>query len=153
MPVFFPGAEPDAEGLLPTPPRGNAARRAASALEFAVVASLFFVLILGLIELGRCLMVQHLLTNAARQGCRVAVIEGKTMNDVTTVVNNLLNDQGISGATTTVQVNGITADASTAGPADKLSVSVSISANNVSWVPAAQYCFGTITGSYSLRRE
>src|SRR5260370_41525767 len=98
-------------------------------------------------------MVHHLLTNAARQGCRVAVIEGKTDNDVNTPVVNLLNGQGISGATTAVQVIGVTANASTAGPGDKLSVSVSIPSDTVRWLPGAEYCFGTITGTYSLRRE
>jgi Flp pilus assembly protein TadG len=133
--------------------RQTATRRAASALEFAVVAPLFFLLIFGLVEFGRCLMVQHLLTNAARQGCRVAVIEGKTTADVTTTVNNLLSGQGINGATTTVQVNGATADASTAGAGDQINVSVSIPAGATSWVPQAQFCLGTITGTYALRRE
>jgi Flp pilus assembly protein TadG len=110
-------------------------------------------LVLGLVEFGRCLMVQHLLSNAARQGCRVAVIEGKTTADVNSTVTNLLSGQGISGATTTVQVNGATADAYTAGPGDKINVSVSISSSATSWVPQAQYCLGTITGTCSLRRE
>jgi Flp pilus assembly protein TadG len=133
--------------------RKAAGRGGASALEFAIVAPLFFLLVFGLVELGRCLMVQHLLTNAARQGCRVAVIEGKTTADVNTTVTNLLSGQGISGATTTVQVNGATADASTAVAGDKINVSVSIPAGSTSWVPNAQYCLGTITGAYTLRRE
>ena len=45
-------------------------RRAATAVEFAVVAPVFFLFVLGFIELGRGYMVQHLMTNAARQGCR-----------------------------------------------------------------------------------
>jgi Flp pilus assembly protein TadG len=128
-------------------------RRGASALEFAIVAPLFFVLILGIVEFGRCLMVQHLLNNAARYGCRVAIIEGKATADVTSTVNSLLSGQGISGATTTVTVNGNTADASTAVAGDKINVSVSISASSTSWVPQAQYCLGTITGNCALRRE
>jgi Flp pilus assembly protein TadG len=128
-------------------------RRAASALEFAVAAPVFFVLIFGLVEFGRCLMIQHLMTNAARQGCRVAVIEGKATADVNSTVISLLSDQNISGATITVQVNGATADAVTAMPGDRINVSVSIPASTTSWVPAAQYCLGTITGTYSLCRE
>ncbi len=61
-------------------------RRAASAVEFAIVAQIFFVFVLGFIELGRGFMVQHLMTNAARQGCRVAVIEGKSSSDVSAAV-------------------------------------------------------------------
>ena len=128
-------------------------RRAAAAVEFAMVASVFFVLILGLFELGRGLMVQHLMTNAARQGCRVAVIEGKSSSDVSTAVLNVLTPEGISGDTVTVQVDDAAANASTANPGDEISVTVSIPASTVSWVPKSQFLFGTISGKYTLRRE
>lgn len=136
-----------------TPGQGRPTRQGASVLEFAIVAPLFFLLVFGFVELGRCLMVQHLLTNAARQGCRVAVIEGKTTADVNATVTNLLAGQGIRGAATSVQVNGASADASTAGPGDRIDVSVSIPAGVTSWVPQAQFGLGTLTGTYALRRE
>ena len=54
----------------------------------------FFIFLLGFIELGRGFMIQHLMTNAARQGCRVAVIEGKTTTDVNNAVYAVLNGRG-----------------------------------------------------------
>src|SRR3974390_1590511 len=70
-----------------------ARRRGASAVEFAVVAPFFFLLVLGLIEFGRALMVQHMLNNAARIGARVATIEGKANSDVTTAINTAMQSQ------------------------------------------------------------
>jgi Flp pilus assembly protein TadG len=135
-------------------PAPHGMRRAgATATEFALVASLFFFLIFGLIELGRGLMVQHLMTNAARQGCRVAVIEGKSSSDVNAAVLNVLSSEGISGDTVNVQVNAAAANASTANYGDEITVIVSIPTSAVSWVPKAQFLIGTISGKYTLRRE
>ena len=131
----------------------TAPRRAAAAVEFAMVAPLFFLFVLGFIELGRGYMIQHLMTNAARQGCRVAVIEGKATTDVNNAVYAVLNGQGISGDSVTVQVNDVTANDSTAQSGDEITVIVSIPAATVTWVPGAQYLFGTITGKYTMRRE
>ncbi len=47
-------------------------RHGVAAVEFAIVAPVFFLLALGLIEVGRMMMLQQALTNAAREGCRVA---------------------------------------------------------------------------------
>ncbi len=45
-------------------------RRGAAAVEFALVAPLFTLLILGAVEVGRALQVQSALDNAVREGCR-----------------------------------------------------------------------------------
>jgi len=50
----------------------NRLRSGVAAVEFAIVAPVFFLLALGLIEAGRMVMLQHALTNAAREGCRAA---------------------------------------------------------------------------------
>ena len=40
-------------------------RKGAAAVEFALVMPLFFMLILGIIEFGRAIMVEQIITNAA----------------------------------------------------------------------------------------
>ena len=45
-------------------------RAGIAAVEFALVAPLLCVAILGMIEIGRALQVQMALTNAVREGCR-----------------------------------------------------------------------------------
>jgi Flp pilus assembly protein TadG len=131
-------------------------RRAATAVEFAVVAPLFFLFVFGLVELCRGLMAQHLLTNAARQACRVGVVEGKTYSDIQNAAVAYLTAQGISGEGVTVQVNDVTDTSANfaAGANDEITVLVSVTADKVSWLPGGQYLLGqTLTGKYTLRRE
>ena len=65
-------------------------------VEFAVVAPVLFLLIFGILELGRLVMVQQLMTNAVREGCRKAVL-GSTTTDSTveTVVRHYLRAGGM----------------------------------------------------------
>jgi Flp pilus assembly protein TadG len=50
--------------------RRRCPRRGSAAVEFALVAPLFTLLILGALEMGRALQVQSALDNAVREGCR-----------------------------------------------------------------------------------
>jgi Flp pilus assembly protein TadG len=148
-----------AQGLGPptgTAPTTRAARRhraGANVVEFAVVAPVLFLLVLAIFEFGRGIMVIHLLTNAARQGCRVGVIEGKSTSDITTVVNASLSSCGISGDTATILVNDGSADASTAQAGDEITVKVTVPYSKVTWVPVAKFLTGNLSGQYTLRRE
>jgi Flp pilus assembly protein TadG len=133
------------------PPAGG--RPAVTALEFAMVAPALFVLILGIFELGRGIMVIHALTNAARIGCRVGAIEGTSTSTITAAVTANLTAVGISSDTVTVQVNDGSADASTAKAGDEITVKVTVPASSVTWVPGGQHLTGTLSGQYTLRRE
>jgi Flp pilus assembly protein TadG len=128
-------------------------RRGASIVEFAVVAPILFVFILGIIEVGRALMATHLLTNAARQGCRAAIVGSTSTSQITTAVVNSLQNQGISNDTVNVQVNDGTTDASTAKSNDEITVTVSVPASKVTWLPSVLFLKGSISGQYTLRRE
>jgi Flp pilus assembly protein TadG len=133
--------------------RRDPSRRGASTVEFAIVAPILFTVVLGIIEVGRGLMAIHLLNNAARAGCRVGVIEGKSTSDINTAVTNLLTAQGISSEGVTVEVNDGSADASTAQAGDEITVIVSVPVSKVSWVPGTSYLQGSLSGQYTLRRE
>ena len=74
-------------------------RPAGERVEFALVAPIFFALILGIIEFGRMLMVQQILVNAAREGARASILPGETDAQVTTVVSTYMTGAG-SRATT-----------------------------------------------------
>lgn len=128
-------------------------RRAVATVEFAVVVPIFFIFVFGIIEVGRGLMITHLLGNSAREGCRLGIIEGKTTSDIRSAVTTVLSSQGISGQTTSVAVNDVVADASTANAGDEITVSVRVPVGNISWVPGTHYLSGNLSGSYSLRRE
>jgi len=57
-------------------------RRGAAAVELAVTLPLFVLIILGIIEFGRAMMVSETLTTAARNGARRAIVDGSTNADV-----------------------------------------------------------------------
>src|SRR5262249_25261465 len=80
-------------------------RYGATAVEFALVAPIFFVMCLGTIEFGRCLMVTELLTEAARKGCRKGIIEGTTTQQIRDAAINFLSTVGINGETVRVIIN------------------------------------------------
>jgi Flp pilus assembly protein TadG len=122
-------------------------------VEFAVVATVFFAMVLGIIEMGRGLMVAQLLTSAARVGCRVGIIEGKSTSAITGVATSYLSNLGINGDTATVQVNDGSADASTAQANDEITVIVTVPVTSITWVPGGIFPFGTLSGQYTMRRE
>ena len=129
-------------------------RRAAAVVEFAVVAPLLFALVLGIIEFGRAMMVLELLNNAARAGCRAGVLSGSTNTDVNSAITTALTGSGVNSPSTTIDVNGSQADVSTAQTGDTISVTVSVGADAVTWLPVPQFLGGkTLTGIVAMRRE
>lgn len=137
-------------------PRTHAsARRGASLVEFAVVAPVFFMIVLGLIEFGRAAMVNELLTEAARQGCRLGILENTTSAAIKQAAIDYLAGVGISGETAGVVINDAAADsveAQTMPAYTEITVIVSVPASSVTWVPQ-WFVSGTISAQYTMRRE
>src|SRR5215213_5159211 len=77
-------------------------RRGVAATEFAIVAPVFFMMVIGFIEFGRALMVQQVLINASRVGARQASTTGATTAQVQAAVQAYTNGVTISGVTVTV---------------------------------------------------
>src|SRR6476660_10298087 len=63
-------------------------RRGVAATEFAIVAPVFFLMVIGFIEFGRALMVQQVLINASRVGARMASTTGATSGGVQSAVTS-----------------------------------------------------------------
>ena len=143
----------DSCNSLPAAYHRRTTRRGAHAVEFAVVGTVMFVFILGLVEVGRGFMVQHLLTHAARQGCRVGILPGKANADILATVNASLSSQGIRGDTATIQVNDNTADVTAAKTGDEVTVMISVPVSSVTWLPGSGFLTGSISSKYTLRRE
>ncbi len=126
------------------------ARRGASAVEFALVAPVFFMVLLGMIEFGRMAMVQQVITNAAREGARIAVFDGATKSKVTTKVDEYLAAASIRGAKV-----GVSPDPpDSAGYGESVTVSVGVPFKDVSWLPAPFFLGGkTLQAESVMRRE
>jgi Flp pilus assembly protein TadG len=125
-------------------------RRGTAAVEFALVAPVFFLLVFGMIEYGRMVMVQQVITNASREGARVGVLDGSTSTNVTTAVSTYLTSARISGATTTCNPS----NPSSAGYGQPVTVTVSVPFSSVSWLPTPLFLGGkTLTATSTMRRE
>jgi Flp pilus assembly protein TadG len=68
----------------------GAARRGTALVELALVLPIFVAITLGIVEFGRAMMVGQLVTNAAREGARRAIIDGATNGDVETSIKDFL---------------------------------------------------------------
>lgn len=121
-------------------------RRGAALVEFAIVAPVFFLIILGIVEFGRMLMVQQILTNASREGARRAIVEGVTQSEVETQVNNYLSNASISGATVTVNPG----DLSNLGFGDNVTVSVTVPYDTISWTGSPWFLGGKTLGASTV---
>jgi Flp pilus assembly protein TadG len=129
-------------------------RRAAHILEFAVVSIVFFVIVLGIIEACRMLMVCRMLSDASFRACRTVVIEGTANSDAQSAIDAYLPSIGISGYSMTVLVNDTVADASTANANDEVTVQVSVPVSSVTWIPGQTFFFsGSLMQQSTLRRE
>jgi Flp pilus assembly protein TadG len=115
-----------------------------------VVAPVFFLLIFGMIEYGRLVMVQQVLTNAAREGARVGVLDGSLTTDVSTTVNNYLTGAGVRSALVAVNPSPPSSAAYNA----PVTVTVSVPFSQVSWLPSPIYLGSTtVSASCVMRRE
>ena len=70
--------------------------KGAAVVELAVVLPLLLTIVFGIIEFGWVFMVRETLVNASREGCRVAVLQGSTQQDVTDQVDASMAGAGLS---------------------------------------------------------
>jgi Flp pilus assembly protein TadG len=73
--------------------------KGAALIEAAVTIPLILLISVGIFEFGRAYQTQQVLTNAAREGARVAVIEGTTDADVRTRVRDYVTRGGLTTLT------------------------------------------------------
>lgn len=102
-----PGAKPVAH----KPRRRRANRRKGSTIvQAAIVLPVVLMFLFGILEYSRYVMLLQVMTNAAREGCRYAVMHtdpvtinsttyGSATSNVTTIVNNSLGGQTLSNQT------------------------------------------------------
>jgi Flp pilus assembly protein TadG len=120
-------------------------------VEFAVVAPLLFLLVLGIVEVGRALMVQQILTNGAREGARKAVLPGATDTEAYQTIDGYLSNAGIQGYTRQVSPSPGGALAGT-----PIKVTVSVPYDNVSWLPSGALSWlggKSLSTSVEMRKE
>jgi len=88
--------------------RRSTRRRGSAIVETAVVAPLMLSMMLGMTELGSAFLVRQTVTNAAREGARVAALPGATMSDVNAAVADTMHAASLTSYTTTSNLNSLT---------------------------------------------
>lgn len=75
--------------------RRTRSERGAELIEFALVFPLLLLLVLGMVDFGFLFQRYEVLTNAAREGARIAVLPGYSNSDVQSRVCNYVQGGGI----------------------------------------------------------
>jgi len=126
-------------------------RRAAAAVEMAVIAPLLLTMIFGVMEFGWVFWVKETLTNATREGCRVAVLPGSTDTDIRDRFNTAVSPTGLNISNGMLTLTHATVN----NPVETVTVTVPRSQvsllGNISLIPGLTS--GNLTASSSMRKE
>jgi len=136
----------------------TAPRFGAALVEFAIVLPVFFLFILGIIEFGRAFMVSQLVTNAAREGARQAILDGSTNTAVTSTINSFSLGAGnipSSSVTVTITVSRTAAlnQLANAISGDLCTIRVSVPFNQVSYLTPSYLSTTNLVGQSTMRHE
>jgi Flp pilus assembly pilin Flp len=127
-------------------------RRGAALVEFALIAPLLFLFVFGIIEFGRAVMVQQIITNASREGARLGVLDGSTKSDVISETVDYLKSASLGAATDDWINVPLAPEAS--GFGDSITVEVEVTFDQVSWLPSPMFLGGkTFKATTVMRRE
>jgi len=142
------------EGLKRIARRGEGRRRRAAALvEFAVVLPVLLTILFGIIEFGQIFMVRQTCQHAAREGCRVAVLQSTSKpytsagGPVYQCVQSIMTAAGINFSAGMMQVVEDTTD----NP--EVSITITVPYSEVSLTSYLGPIAPTISGSCAMRKE
>ena len=123
-------------------------RRGATAVEFAIVAQVVFILVFASIEFSRLNMIRNLAQDAAYFAARNSMVPGATAEEATAVANEILAYMNTQGAS--VVINGGDGISQTS-PTVSVDITVPI-AENALFV-SGMCGDGQITTSATMRTE
>ena len=137
-------------------------RQGMAIVEMALVLPLFMMLVLGIVEFGRAMMVSNLITDAAREGARLAASSDSTNSEVIALVqSSLLETVGVDPGNVSISLT-VDPGPNNADPNDNLSlaqkrdicrVEVSVPFSKVSFIPRNHLGEKSLTGKSVMRHE
>jgi Flp pilus assembly protein TadG len=137
-------------------------RLGAATVETALVLPVFFMVMVGIVEIGRAFMISQLLTNAAREGGRVAIMKNSTNAQVIQTIQEVAQKTaGIAPADLTIVIditeypgNPATGEqVASANKRDLCQVTVRVAYSKVNLIPV-KFLSGTqLTGQCAMRHE
>lgn len=122
-------------------------RRGATAVEFAIVAPVFFLILFAMFEFSRVNVLRHTADNAAYEAARRAIVPGATSSDAIAEANRLLTIVGARGASVTVDPPNLGPDT------ESVTVSVDVPMNRNSLVISKFTNNAVLSSQSTLRTE
>lgn len=116
-------------------------------VEFALVVPMLLLLVFGIAEFGRAWMTRNILTGAAREAVRVAVVPSGSIGEATTRANQILSSAGITTAAVNVNDSGTSFGIVTATVTYNFPVLV------VGFIPGLNGTTIPLTSTTTMRRE
>ncbi len=136
--------------------RNSRPRRGAAALELALVLPLFLLIIIGILEFGRALMMYQMTTNAGREAARTAIITGADDTQINNAINSYLDSCGIKSAGRTIEFRDSAGNATSIGNIgshEPVTVSISVPFNENSFGLSSWFVGKTMNTEVTMRRE
>src|SRR5713226_1036529 len=138
-------------------------RRGGTAIvEFALVVPFLCLILMGMFELGRAMMVKTTLSDAVRKGCRTGIKRDKGNSDITAQVIDVMKDNGFdtskfnpptlgSISITVIDPSGkVLTDSLDAPSGSSVSVQASIPVSSTTWVTPFYLGSGTALESETI---
>jgi len=142
--------------------RSGRLRQGAAVVEMALVLPIFMMVLLGIVEYGRALMVSQLVSNASREGARRAILNGITNAEVETHIRDFLVEScRVNSADIDIQITiqpGTDNDdplniLANANEGDLVTVRVQIPFQSVSFIRSSYLGSVTLMGMATMRHE
>jgi hypothetical protein len=137
-------------------------RQGAALVEMALILPLFLLIVLGIIEFGRAMMVGQIVTNAARHGTRQAVLDGSTNAEIEDEIRQFMQEavgSDPADVSVTIEVEPYPGnpdpanDLSAALPKDTCRIQVRIPYSEVGYITGRFLQSAQLRGSCSMRHE
>ena len=137
-------------------------RRGTALVEMALVLPIFMMVTLGIVEFGRAMMVSQLVTNAAREGARQAIIDGSNNANVRSTIETFMQQSANVAPGDLIITITVTPAPGNTDPAnqvantssgDLIQIMIDVPFNKVSFIPGNYLENKHLRGMAAMRRE
>lgn len=132
---------------LPSNFRSLQHRRGATAVEFAIVAPLLFLMFFAAIEFSRANMLRHSVNQAAYEGARRGMVPGASVADIEVEVGRIMEAATAFEYSVSVDPSTIT------NKTEQVTVQVDAGMDDNSWLGALFLSGESFSGACTLKRE
>lgn len=126
--------------------------RGQAAVELALVAPVFVLLIMGLVSFARAWNIRQVLTDAAREGARNAVVASPLVSEesVTATVRDALRLAALDPTAATIQVEGVEGEP---GTPTRVAVQYPLELPGLAWALPGDGSLLTLSSAVVMRHE